>query len=181
MIQNPGRGVLSLGLIAGAAAVGCATSAPPQSPVEQAAALERTECAAFRDDSAIADVLSGRAVERVEPLYFGLQSKSSNPRLEGAVLTIRPIRGATAEWLARSLECHGVERMLGRTVARNGAVDPFVLPGSMVTVSVRSSGDGFRVELQGATMEDSREILSRADAFAGASNGQVMATDLSGQ
>jgi hypothetical protein len=149
---------------------------------ETASAWERSRCAAFRDDAAIADVLSGKAVERVEPLYTGVQSKSSTQRLEGAVLSVSPIRGATAEWLDRSLECHGVERMLGRRVALGGAIDPFVLPESLIRINVRSAGDGFRVELIGATMQDAREILSRADSFLSAHHtGEAMATDLSGQ
>jgi len=181
VIQKSGLVELAL-LIAGAAVSGCAASPPPQSPVETASAWERGQCAAFRDDAAIADVLSGRAIERIDPLYSGVQSKSSSPRLEGAVLTVRPIRGATAEWLDRSLECHGVERMLGRTAARGGAVDPFVLPGSFVRINVHSSGDGFRIDLVGATMAEAREILSRADAFLNErAKGEAMATDLSAQ
>ncbi len=161
---------------------GCASSPPPQTAVETASSWERSQCATFRDDAAIADVLSGRAIERIDPLYAGVQSKSSSPRLEGAVLTVRPLRGATAEWLDRSLECHGVEQMLGRATARGGAVDPFVLPGAFVRINVHSAGDGFRIELVGATMADAREILSRADAFlTGRGKGEVMATDLSGQ
>jgi|HubBroStandDraft_6_1064221.scaffolds.fasta_scaffold80431_2 hypothetical protein len=175
-------GFVGLALLGvGGTVFGCAASPPPQTPVETATAWERTECTAFRDDAAIADVLSGRAIERIEPLYAGVQSKSSSPRLQGAVLTVRPIRGATAEWLDRSLECHGVERMLGRTVARAGAVDPFVLPGSFVRINVHSAGDGFRIELVGGTMAEAREILSRTDAFLTEHKGEVMATDLSGQ
>jgi hypothetical protein len=153
----------------------------PKTPTEQASGLERSRCASFRDDSTIAEVLSGRAVERVEPLYAGTQTKSSNPRLQGAVLSVRPIRGATAEWLDRSLECHGVERMLGRSSTPANAVDPFVLPGSLVQINVHSAGDGFRVELVGATMADAREILSRADSFLAARGGEALATDQSGR
>jgi len=167
-----------------AAGIGCscASAPPPQTATETASAWERNQCAAFRDDAAIADVLSGKAIERIEPLYVGVQTKSSSPRLEGAVLTVRPIRGATAEWLNRSLECHGVEQILGHATARGGALDPFVLPGSLVRINVHSAGDGFRIELVGATMADAREILSRTDAFLnGRGKGEVMATDLSGQ
>jgi hypothetical protein len=126
------------------------------------------------------EVLSGRAVERVDPLYAGTQTKSSSLRLQGAVLTVRPIRGATAEWLDRSLECHGVGRMLGRSSTLANAVDPFVLPGSLVQIYVHSAGDGSRVELVGATTADAREILSMADSFLGR-NGEPLATDLSGR
>jgi hypothetical protein len=175
-------GFVGLGLlVAGVSVFGCASAPPPQTPLETASAWERSQCGAFHDDAAIADVLSGRAIERIEPLYVGVQSKSSSPRLQGAVLTVRPIRGATAEWLDRSLECHGVERMLGRTVARGGAVDPFVLPGSFVHINVHSAGDGFRIELVGATMADAREILSRTDAFLTEHKGEAVATDLSAQ
>jgi hypothetical protein len=178
-IQKAGWIELAL-LITGGTLVGCASSPPLQTPVETAGSWER-KCAAFRDDPAIADVLSGRAIERIEPLYAGVQTKSSSPRLEGAVLLVRPVRGATAEWLDRSLECHGAERLMGRT-ALGGTVDPFVLPGSSVRINVHSAGDGFRIELVGATIAEAREILSRADAFVTQQgNGQVMATDLSGQ
>jgi len=168
-------------LIAGGAVCGCASSQPTQTPVETASAWERSQCVAFRNDPAIADILNGKAIERIEPLYAGVQSKSSSPRLAGAVLLVRPIRGVSAEWLDRSLECHGVERMLGQGTALGGAVDPFALPGSSVRINVHSTGDGFRVDLIGATSAEAREILSRADAFLPArSNGEV-ATDLSAQ
>lgn len=176
MVKNPVTLAVAAGLV-----VGCAASAPPRSAAEQASAWDQNQCASFRDDAAIAEVLSGRAVERVDPLYVGVQSKSSSPRLEGAVLSVRPIRGATAEWLNRSLECHGVERMLGRVTALGNAVDPFVLPGSFVHIRVQSSGDGFRVELSGATISEGREILSRADAFVPHVRGEAIATDLSAQ
>jgi hypothetical protein len=177
-IQNAGKAVSVLIAIAG---VGCAATPQPKTPTEQASGLEQSRCAAFRDDSTIAEVLSGRAVERVDPLYAGTQTKSSNPRLEGAVFSVRPIRGATVEWLDRSLECHGVERMLGRSSTLANEVDPFVLPGSLVQINVHSAGDGFRVELVGATMADAREILSRADSFLAMRGGQALATDLSGR
>jgi hypothetical protein len=177
MVKNPVTLAVTAVLV-----VGCAASAPPRSAAEQASAWDQNQCASFRDDAAIAEVLSGRAVERVDPLYEGVQSKSSSPRLEGAALSVRPIRGATAEWLNRSLECHGVERMLGRVTALgNTTVDPFVLPGSFVHIRVQSSGDGFRVELSGTTIAEAREILSRADAFVPHVRGEAMATDLSAQ
>ncbi|MGO9833257.1 MAG: hypothetical protein ACLP1X_03490 [Polyangiaceae bacterium] len=180
LIQNLSR--VTLALVAGGIVVGCASSAPPKSTAETASAWARSQCAAFRDDTTIADILSGKAVERVDPLYVGVQSKSSSPRLEGAVLTVRPIRGATAEWLDRSLECHGVERMLGTTAALGGAVDPFVLPGSMISIHVHSAGDGFRIDLAGTSTEEAREILSRTDTFfSGHHRGEAVATDLSGQ
>jgi|HubBroStandDraft_1064217.scaffolds.fasta_scaffold225238_2 hypothetical protein len=181
LIQNLGRAALAL--VAGGTMFGCASSAPPMTTAETASAWERSQCAAFRDDPTIADVLSGKAVERVDPFYMGVvQSKSSSPRLQGAVLTVSPIRGATAEWLDRSLECHGVERLLGRRVALGGAIDPFVLPESLIRINVQSAGDGFRIELIGATMQDAHEILSRADSFLSAHHtGEAMATDLSGQ
>jgi hypothetical protein len=72
--------------------------------------------------------------------------------------------------------------MLGQSTALGGAVDPFALPGSSVKINVHSAGDGFRVELIGATTADAREILSRADAFLqGRSQGEAVATDLSAQ
>jgi hypothetical protein len=180
LIQNLSK--VTLAVVAGGIVAGCASSAPPQTTTETASAWARSQCAAFRDDATIADVLSGRAVERVDPLYAGAQSKSSGQRLEGAVLTVRPIRGATAEWLDRSLECHGVERMLGATVALGGSVDPFVLPGSLIRINVHSAGDGFRIELVGDTTQEAREILSRTEAFLSEHHrGEAMATDLSGQ
>jgi hypothetical protein len=180
MVVEKLLGFGSVLLVAGGI-VGCAASPPPATPSEQASQRERGQCAAFRDDSAIADVLSGRAIESVSPLATGVQSKSSSPRLQGAVLTVAPIRGASAEWLARALECHGVERSLGRSSTLASAVDPFVLPGSLVHITVDSSRDGFRVELVGATTADAREILSRAEAFfAPRGGGGALASDLSG-
>jgi hypothetical protein len=64
-IQNAGKAVAALTAMTG---VGCASTPQPKTTAEQASGLEQSRCASFRDDSTIAEVLSGRAVERVEPL-----------------------------------------------------------------------------------------------------------------
>jgi hypothetical protein len=141
----------------------CENTPRAQSPAEQAAA-ERARCADF-SDAAIARVLDGSSVERVEPLYTGYTSKSSNPRLQGAAIVVKPARGDTAEWLDRALECH---QSLATSGASAIASDPFWLPGSHVQIDVTSAHDGFRIQVSGESSADAREILARAQALTSA-------------
>src|SRR5271166_5407125 len=69
-------------IVAGSGALlGCENTPRALSAGDQAAA-QRARCAEF-SDTVIARVLDGSNVERVEPLYTGYASKSSNPRLQG--------------------------------------------------------------------------------------------------
>jgi len=161
-----------LALVFGQAAItGCAASdagRAPASPSDQATAFRQARCRGVADDGAIADVINGKAVEGVSPLYSGISTKTSNPRLVGASVYVRPARGETAEWLNRSLECHGAKRT-SEPASGLAANDPFFLPDSLVSIHVEAEGDRFKVNIQGNSGADAREILGRASALVNAS------------
>jgi hypothetical protein len=171
MTGHTGLGSFAIALVVGGAALsGCASSYSPsgaQSPSEQATAFKQTRCSGGGDDAVVADILNGKAVESVMPFYSGGGSKTSNSRLLGVTVYVRPSAGETAEWLNRALECHSAQQTSERTAMMNGA-DPFFLPDAIVKIRVRSSGDGFKIDVEGSSSADAREILSRASAFAGA-------------
>jgi hypothetical protein len=115
-------------------------------------------------------VLNGKTVESVTPLYSGGgSSKTNNPRLLGAVVYVRPAAGETAEWLNRALECHAAKRTSDRASAFASPSDPFFLPDSHVRIRVQPAGDSFKVDIEGISSADARDIFSRASAFATAS------------
>jgi hypothetical protein len=163
--MSTGNGWVAVMVVGSGLLFGCENTPRAQSPAEQAAAA-RARCADY-SDGAIASVLNGTATEGVEPLYTGYASKSSNPRLEGATIVVRPGRGETAEWLDRALECHEAQQVAtqGSSAAQ---ADPFWLPGSRVHINVVSAHDGFRVQVSGDSSADARAILTRAQALPGA-------------
>jgi hypothetical protein len=157
-------------VLMGAIAVGCASTTaaePAHNAAEEAAASERSRCGPDLDEAALAPVLSGQAIESVEPLYTRLQGGKSGEgsRLFGAVVRVRAIQGMTAEWLDRALECHSARRVLGRIPETMTPNDPFWLPGRMVDIDAQSARDGFQVAVRGFSVDDAQEILIRANAF----------------
>jgi hypothetical protein len=165
-------GALSIVALAAGGLGGCASasdaSTQPKTPATQAAAIARTECGpTYRDDAQVAEILSGGLVEAAGPLYnSGVESNRSNPHLEGAAIGVRPLKGTSAEWLARALTCHGAEQTLAQGPARTFASDPFYLPDTLPNVHVRSAGDAFVVEVTAETTDAATEILARARALA---------------
>jgi hypothetical protein len=143
---------------------GCQSAPPVRS---QAAAVERTRCTPDLGDAAVASILDGSAVERVDPLYDGAgSSRTELSRLRGAAILVRPAPGETAEWLDRALECHGAQL----TAHGSGSVaqtntDPFWLPDSLVQVEVTSAGDSFLVHVTSGSTAKAHEILSRAETL----------------
>src|ERR1700678_4500480 len=75
------------------ALIGCASSDAqrgPSTPSDQATAFQQARCTGVADDGTVADVIDGKAVEGVRPLYSGTNGKTSNVRLLGATLYVRP-------------------------------------------------------------------------------------------
>jgi hypothetical protein len=128
--------------------------------------MERTRCGPGDDEAMLAPVLTGSAVQGVQPLYSDVESGKSGMQheLRGATFTVAALPGVTPEWLDRALECHSARATTGHTSA--AASDPFWLPGSMVDIEVRSAKDGFAVDVIGFSPEDAKQILSRAEALA---------------
>jgi len=164
-------GALSIVAIAAGGLGGCASasdaSAQPKTPAAQAAVIAHTECGpAYRDDAQVAQILNGELVEGAGPLYNGgAESNRGYAHLEGAAIRVRPMKGTSAEWLARALTCHGAEQTLAQGQAR-AASDPFYLPDALPSIHVRSAGDAFEVEVTAESIDAANEILARARALA---------------
>lgn len=84
-------------------------------------------------------------------------------RLAGATVVFRAIRGMSAEWLQRVVDCH---------LARNSAVghDMPEMPGCPLvpagaSARVRSTGDGFAVDIRAENDASAAEILRRAETL----------------
>lgn len=146
----------------------CADPSAPggRTPADEAAFMERTRCASDDTDKALAPVLSGDAVQRVQPLYSTIEGAKSGHQAElrGAIVTVSALPGITAEWLDRGLECHSAREVLGREPTPSD--DPFWLPRSTVNIDVSSDRDGFNVAVSAYSADDARRILDRANAFA---------------
>jgi hypothetical protein len=146
---------------------GGATEAP--SALEEAAALERGRCSGIADEATIAPILSGDAVEGVEPFYVSsINGKSgTQEHLAGVTIVVNPLPGMTAELLDRALECHGARAVLGRLPPATTPTtsDPFFLPSRMVEIEVTSGRGHFRIAVHPVRSEDAEQVLSRANAL----------------
>jgi len=170
-----------LAFVASAATTGCTLDdlnpPPPQTASDKAASLERTRCGPDVDESRLRAVVSGDAVESVEPLYTSAPGakSGSESRLYGAQIRIRAAQGVTAQWLDRALECHGARRMLQHASADRLANDPFWLPGRMVDIDAQPARDAFDVSVRGESTDDAQEILIRANAYLAANQRETRA------
>jgi hypothetical protein len=168
---NTRRTIAAALALAAVGAAGCELTdlnpPPPQTPTDKAASMERSACGPDVDDARLVPVVTGNAVDSVEPLYAGApDTKSgSETRLYGAVIRIRASRGVTPEWLDRALECHGAKRLLRHTPGETIASDPFWLPGRMVDIQTEPAQDSFKVAVRGESTDDAQEILIRANAY----------------
>ena len=102
-------------------------------------------------------------ITRVEPLITPLGDAPTAPlpeRTVGAVVTFRAVPGMTAEWLKRLVDCHLARNAsLGHVVPEMPNC-PLVPNGAQARV--KSTGDGFAVEISSRNPATAREILSRA-------------------
>jgi hypothetical protein len=151
--------------VVAAATAACAEQSA-RTPADLAAFMERTRCASDDDDKAIAPVLNGSAVQRIEPLLGTIGGAKSGPmpELRGVTVIVVALPGITAEWLDRALECHSAKEVLGHEPAPSD--DPFWLPGSFVNIDVTSDRDGFNVAIIGYSANDAQQILARSTSFA---------------
>ncbi len=157
------RRVLPLALPA--CLLGCSFFVPDvRTAAERARQLE-PKCRGISEDGAAA-ILAGNATDSVEPAHVYTMGgpNGREAHLRGAELHLRPLPVGSREALARSLECHEA-----RTVLASGAPrpdDPFVLPGSWVSIAVESAGDGLVVIVTSEDLGDARRILERSQALA---------------
>lgn len=163
------KGTLRIAVVAlvAAGAAGCTLTdfnpPPPLTTADKAASIERARCTPDVDDARLIPVITGTAVDSVEPLY------TSDTHLSGAVIRLRAAQGTTADWLDRALECHGAKRLLQHAPDGMMANDPFWLPGRMVDIDAQPARDGFKVTVRGESPDDAQEILIRANLYLAAS------------
>jgi hypothetical protein len=135
---------------------------------------EARACAGIEpDDRDISPFEHTEDIISITPLtqQAGSRETDTTERTVGAVVTFRAVPGMTAEWLQRVVDCH-----LARNASLGHAVPemadcPLVPRG--VQARVRSTGDGFAVEIRSDDAATAREILARAkrlrpEAVAGA-------------
>jgi hypothetical protein len=103
------------------------------------------------------------SVETIGPTYAHVGGKNPGDRLTGAVVVFRAVRGLTAEYLQRVVNCH---------IARNNALGnnvpemsfcPLAVKG--VSANVTSAGDGFAVNITSQDPAAAQEVLRRANAL----------------
>lgn len=114
------------------------------------------------DDRDISPFEHTADIAAIEPLMaqIGTQRTTTSEGMVGAVVTFRAVPGMTAEWLQRVVDCH-----LARNASLGHAMPempdcPLVPRGAQARV--RSTGDGFAVEIRSDDEATAREILARA-------------------
>lgn len=104
-------------------------------------------------------------IESVAPLKeWRRQNRRSYEELVGATVTFRAVRGMTAEWLQRVVDCHLARNAsLGHVVPEMPNC-PLVPEGASAMVS--STGRGFAVAIRSNDPAVAKEILGRAERLA---------------
>jgi hypothetical protein len=101
-------------------------------------------------------------ITSVVPLMVEEYPRSNPPlrRTVGAVVTIRARPGLTAEWLQRLVNCDLAHNSALRRSVAEMPNSPLGFRGA--TAHVRSTGDGFAVEIRSNEPETARQILTTA-------------------
>jgi len=133
-----------------------------RSPADHARELD-ARCRDF-SDHASAPALTPAGIDAVEADYAHVPTgNGSEQRLQGAKLHLRPLAGATAQSLQRTLECHERGAVLGTSVP--SPEDPFVLPGRWLDLDVGTEADGFVAVVRADNLGDAKEVLARARRY----------------
>jgi hypothetical protein len=136
-----------------------------KTPEERARELQ-DKCSGASDD-AIAPLLRPSGIDAVEPAYSYVLGgpNGREARMRGAKLHVKPAEGLTREIIARGLECHEANVVLGR--GRELENDPYVLPRRWLDIDDESERSGFAVLVQTNDIDDAKAALARARTFAG--------------
>lgn len=156
----------------GALSLATACAGQPRATV-QAAEVERMQC----DPSSTSqdDVVRSIAVLRVQPLYSHVRTgNTSEERVNGASLLVRPPKGVSAEQLTRILQCHSARILLGQLNSSAVRSDPYWLPDTWVTIDVRPENGNFAVTVSADTVRGNLQVYSRANHYA---DDHMLATD----
>jgi hypothetical protein len=151
-------------LAIGTLALGSACESQPRATV-RAADTERIQCDS--GSTSHDDLVRSIAVLRVRPIFTHMRSNtSSEERVNGATLLVRPPEGVSAEQLTRILQCHGARALLGQLNGNSVPNDPYWLPDTWVTIDVTSEGGNFAVTLTTDTVRDNLRVYGRANRYA---------------
>jgi len=163
LLATLGTGVLAL-------ASACASQ---PGATAQAAGVERMQC----DSSSTSqdNLVRSIAVLRVEPVYSHVRTNnSSEERVNGAKLVVRPPKGVTADQLTRILQCHSARVLLGQLNSNAVPNDPYWLPDRWVNIDVRGENGNFAVTVSADTLNDNLQVYGRANHYA---DEHTLATD----
>lgn len=145
---------------------GCASNA--SAPAAKAAGVERLQCDGSATTQDEVELLRSARVLRFEPIYSHVAStnNSSEERVNGAKLLIRPPKGMSAEQMTRILQCHTARVVLGQA---NGAAvpnDPYWLPDAWVNIDVKPEEGNFAVIVSADSIRSNLLVLGRASHYA---------------
>lgn len=159
-MQNYVYGFVTLGMLSLSSA--CASTPPPAT---RAATVEHVQC----DSSPAAQeaLVRSTKVLSVQPLYSHIMtSNTSEQRVDGAKLLVRPPSGVTAEQMTRILQCHSARILLGQVNGDAVRNDPYWLPASWVNIQVKPENGNFAVTVSADTVSDGLRLLGHASQYA---------------
>jgi hypothetical protein len=156
----------------GALALATACASQPRATA-QAAGVERMQC----DSSSAAQDSLVRSIEvlHVQPLYSHVRTNNtSEERVNGAKLLVRPPKDVSAEELTRILQCHSARVLLGQINSNAVPNDPYWLPDHWVNIEVKPENGNFAVTVSADTVRDNLQVYGRANHYA---DDHMLATD----
>jgi hypothetical protein len=159
-------------LATGALSLAAACANQPRAAV-QAAGVERMQC----DSSSTSqdDLVRSIAVLHVQPVYSQVGSTgSTEERVNGATMVVRPPNGVSADQLTRVLLCHSARVLLGRLNGNAVRNDPYWLPDTWVNIDVKPENGNFTVTVSADTVRDNLQVYGRANRYA---DDHMVATD----
>jgi hypothetical protein len=159
-------------LATGAFSLAAACAAQPRATV-QAASVERLQCDS--NSTSQDDLVRSIAVLHVQPIYTHMGSNgSTEERVNGATMLVRPPKGVSADQLTRILQCHGARVLLGQLNRSAVPSDPYSLPDKWVNIDVKPENGNFAITLSADTVRDNLEVYGRANHYA---DGHMLAAD----
>jgi hypothetical protein len=149
---------------------GCAPQPRMPTATELAGDTERRRCGPDVDESVLAPIFSKEAILGWDTAYLAAATCGGGAggcykRLAGAVIIIKALKGYSAEWLDRALECHSARRALGKIPPGDIPNDPFWLPGKTLDIDVVSTRGEFAATVRTLQPSDAQEIVNRTKAF----------------
>lgn len=145
------------------------------------AQAEAQACAGIsNDDRDISPFAHREDIKSVSPLVEQIRNgKTVIDKRVGATVVFRAVRGMTAEWLQRVVDCH-----LARAAAAGYSMpemDYCPLELKNVTAKVTSAGDGFAVNIRSNDAATVDQIWARAQALTSAPAASASTSSATGQ